>query len=74
MVPAALGGCWWPVEVTPPWMHTLSLFLPTGWAMDAMHTLISFGSAASSALPHVIGLSAAAGLVGVAGLKACRYQ
>ena len=40
---AALGGCWWPIEVTPPWMQKLSLALPTGWAMDALHKLVNFG-------------------------------
>jgi ABC-type Na+ efflux pump permease subunit len=40
---AALGGCWWPIEITPPWMQTLSLFFPTGWAMDAIHKLVNFG-------------------------------
>jgi len=39
---AALGGCWWPIEVTPPAMQKLALFLPTGWTMDAMHKLVSF--------------------------------
>jgi hypothetical protein len=30
MVLAALGGCWWPNEITPDWMQSLALFLPTG--------------------------------------------
>jgi hypothetical protein len=25
MILAALGGCWWPIEITPPWMQSLSL-------------------------------------------------
>lgn len=50
---AALGGCWWPVEVTPQWMQTLQNFTPTGWTMDAMHKLISFQSGAASALPQL---------------------
>ena len=40
---AALGGCWWPLELVPPFMQKLALALPTGWAMKAMHMLISFG-------------------------------
>ena len=24
---AALGGCWWPIEITPEWMQKLQLFL-----------------------------------------------
>jgi ABC-type multidrug transport system permease subunit len=52
-----LGGCWWPIEITPQWMQKLQLFLPTGWAMDALHKLISFASGPSSVLPHVVGMS-----------------
>lgn len=41
---AALGGCWWPLEAAPPVMKTIALCLPTGWALEALHRLISFGS------------------------------
>ena len=41
---AAIGGCWWPLEIGPPLMKTLSLCLPTGWALQALHQLISFGA------------------------------
>jgi ABC-type Na+ efflux pump permease subunit len=64
MLLAALGGCWWPIEVAPEWMQTLSLFLPTGWTMDALHRLISFDAGAMSALPHLLILLASATLVG----------
>ncbi len=40
----ALGGCWWPLEIAPPAMQNLALCLPTGWALKALHQLISFGS------------------------------
>jgi len=43
MVMAALGGCWWPLEIVPDWVKTLAHFFPTAWAMDALHRLISFG-------------------------------
>jgi hypothetical protein len=43
MVLAALGGCWWPSEVMPDWMRNVGLLLPTGWTMEALHALISFG-------------------------------
>jgi ABC-type multidrug transport system permease subunit len=43
MVLAALGGCWWPSEVMPNWMRAASHVLPTAWAMDGFHGLISFG-------------------------------
>ena len=56
MVLAALGGCWWPIEVAPKWMQAVQLYLPSGWTMDAMHKLISFGDGAASVLPHLAAL------------------
>jgi len=50
---AALGGCWWPIEVTPAWMQRLADFLPTGWAMDALHKIVIFGNEPSSVVPHL---------------------
>jgi ABC-type multidrug transport system permease subunit len=40
---AALGGCWWPLELVPDTMKTVAHIVPTGWAMDALHQLITFG-------------------------------
>jgi len=40
---AALGGCWWPMEIAPQWLQTAAHFVPAGWAMDGFHQLISFG-------------------------------
>ena len=50
MVLAALGGCWWPSEVMPAWMRTAAHALPTAWAMDAFHALISFGQGLDAVL------------------------
>ena len=44
----ALGGCWWPMEFSPEILKTLSLGFPTGWAMRALHQLISFGGSWSN--------------------------
>ena len=41
---AALGGCWWPIEITPQWMQSFASFLPTGWVMEVMHKLMYFGA------------------------------
>ncbi len=43
MALAALGGCWWPSEIMPRWLRTAAHALPTAWAMDGFHSLISFG-------------------------------
>jgi ABC-type Na+ efflux pump permease subunit len=71
---AALGGCWWPIEVTPGWMQGLALFLPTGWTMDALHQLVNFGNGARAALPHAVGLFAAMAIAGWGATRAFRYQ
>lgn len=41
---AALGGCWWPLEIGPPALKVIALCLPTGWALAALNQVISFGS------------------------------
>lgn len=69
---AALGGCWWPIEVTPPWMQFVQKLTPTGWTMDAMHKLISFQSGAASVIPQVLLLLAATFLI--AGLATRRFR
>jgi ABC-2 type transport system permease protein len=74
MVLAALGGCWWPIEITPAWMQTIATFLPTGWTMDAMHKLVSFGYAPAAAVPHVAALVASALVAGWGGAKIFRFQ
>jgi ABC-2 type transport system permease protein len=50
---AALGGCWWPLELVPRGIRNLGFIFPTGWAMDAFHKLIFFGEGFSTVLPHV---------------------
>lgn len=48
MVFAALGGCWWPAEVMPRALWQVAHVLPTAWAMDAFHALISYGHGAEA--------------------------
>jgi len=74
MVLAALGGCWWPIEITPAWMQSLALMLPSGWTMDAMHRLVNFGYGGLSALPHVAALAGGSLLLGWFGARTFRYQ
>lgn len=71
---AALGGCWWPIEITPDWMQFVQKLLPTGWTMDALHKLISFQASAASALPHVAALLTAALVVAALATKRFRYD
>lgn len=70
---AAFGGCWWPIEVTPAWMQILQNFLPTGWAMDALHKLISFEAGAASAIPQLAALLLGTLLVAGLATRVFRY-
>lgn len=71
---AALGGCWWPIEITPPWAQKFALVFPTGWAMDALHKLMSFGDSPMAVLPHVAAFLALALVGGYALSRMFRFQ
>jgi len=71
---AALGGCWWPIEVTPQWMQMIQKITPTGWTMDAMHKLISFQSGAASVIPQLVLLVAATVILAALAAKRFQYQ
>ena len=40
---AALGGCWWPLEIVPGAMRAVALALPTGQAMSAIGEMLALG-------------------------------
>ena len=71
---AALGGCWWPIEVTPGWMQAVQKLIPTGWTMDALHKLISFQADPATVTPNVLVLIAAAAVFGVLAARRFQYQ
>ena len=67
---AALGGCWWPPEMGPPALKVIALCLPTGWALMALHQLISFGSGFGAVVTPLLVLL---GFGAVANLLAARF-
>jgi ABC-type multidrug transport system permease subunit len=71
---AALGGCWWPIEIVPRSMQTLSLFLPTGWAMQGMHRLMELNRGPAAALPAVGALVGFALGFGVLAAKRFKFE
>ncbi len=71
---AGLGGCWWPIEIAPAWMQALAGWLPTGWTMTALHSLMSFGAGPASVLPQLAALVVAALLLGVGAVRVFRYE
>lgn len=71
---AGLGGCWWPIEVTPLWVQKMALLLPTGLTMDALHKLVNFGLPATEVIPHLGVLAAAAAAAGYVLSRRFRFQ
>lgn len=69
---AMIGGCYWPLEITSPFMQTLARFTPTGWAMIGLKDVVARGMGVEAVLLPVaillaFGLAAIA--VGVARLR-----
>jgi ABC-2 type transport system permease protein len=63
----ALGGLWWPLEITPRAYRAVGHAVPTGWAMDAMQDLVSRGYGIAGIAPEVLVLLAfAVGFTAVA--------
>jgi ABC-2 type transport system permease protein len=50
---SALGGCWWPIEIVSKPFKVIAFLFPTGWAMDGIHKLISFGHGMREAAPDI---------------------
>ncbi len=51
---AALGGCWWPIEIVPDFMKKIAAFLPTGWAMRASDIIMFYGLPFPEVLNYII--------------------
>lgn len=52
MVFAALGGAWWPLEITPALYQTVVKALPTTWAMMGFNKIILRGAEPAAVLPE----------------------
>ncbi len=50
---AALGGAWWPLEITPPLYRQAAHLLPTAWAMDAYVAILAQSAPLPAVLPQI---------------------
>ena len=58
LVLAPIGGCWWPLFITPEWMQALSKVTPHGWANSAFNKLMLFGAEGGDVLLDMAALAA----------------
>ena len=55
---APVGGCWWPLFITPEWMQSLAKLTPHGWANGAFNKLMLFGAEFGDVSQEMIALAA----------------
>jgi ABC-2 type transport system permease protein len=68
LILAPLGGCWWPLFITPKWMQFIAKFTPHGWAVTGFNKLMLFGADFGSVVPEMlvlIGFAVVFGAIGV---------
>jgi ABC-type multidrug transport system permease subunit len=65
MILAALGGCWWPIEIVPDTFKTIARLTPSFWAMHGLQSVLYFGRSYEVLLldcPVLLAFAAALGL------------
>jgi ABC-2 type transport system permease protein len=65
LVLAPLGGCWWPLFITPQWMQFIAKITPHGWATTGFNELMVFGGNFSGAVPNMLALAGFAVVFGI---------
>ncbi len=71
---AAVGGCWWPIDLEPRWMRRWRSPFPTTWAMDAFNDLMIRRRGLEAALAPTGVMLAYASFYLVAGLALFRLR
>ena len=56
LVLAPIGGSWWPLFITPPFMQSLGRITPHGWANGGLNKLMLFGAEFGDVLPEMLAL------------------
>ena len=74
MLFAALGGCWWPLEITPPIYQTIVKVLPSTWAMQGLTDIIVYGKGLSEIWINAVVLLAFAAIYFVIGVRRMRLD
>lgn len=65
LVLAPLGGCWWPLFITPRWMQFIAKITPHGWATTGFNKLLVFGADFNAVVNEMLALLVFAAAFGV---------
>jgi ABC-2 type transport system permease protein len=71
---AMIGGCYWPLEITPPFMQKAALFTPTGWAMLGLKNTVARGMGVQAVLVPSLVLLGMAAVFFAIGLSRLRLE
>jgi ABC-type multidrug transport system permease subunit len=58
LIMAPLGGCWWPLFITPRWYQFIAKITPHAWATTGFNKLIVFGADFNAVIPEMLVLLA----------------
>ncbi|HEX9897054.1 MAG TPA: ABC transporter permease [Dehalococcoidales bacterium] len=64
LIMAPLGGCWWPLFITPRWYQFIAKITPHAWANTAFNKLLVFGADFDAVIPEMLVLIAFATVFG----------
>lgn len=71
---AMLGGCFWQIEITPPFMQNIAKAIPTGWAMSGLVDVVVRNQGLSEAMLPSLVLAGFAIIFFIAGLKFLKFE
>ena len=74
MTMAALGGAWWPLEITPPLYQTVVKVLPSTWAMMGFTDIIVRGQGVAGVMQEVVVLLGFAVVFLVVGVSRLKFE
>ena len=72
---AGLGGCWWPIEIVPPFFQRVATLTPSYWCVHGLQRVMYFNKSHEVLLrecPILLAFAAAVLLVAIPLLERCR--
>ncbi len=74
LIMVMLGGAWVPAFIFPPWLQTVTLFVPTRWAMDGLDAMTWRGLGFSAAIGPIGALLLSTAVFGLLAVAKFRWE